>query len=55
MLYDQVKALEAAEAARRKDDARAAERSKQRNVIEQQKVDRVKHAMEVKVAACWCF
>ena len=45
----QVKALEAAEAARRKDAGRAAERMKQRDNLEQQKADRARHAQEVKV------
>ena len=51
MAYSQVKALEAAEAARRKDAVRAADRGKQKDAIEQQKADRAKHALEVKVRA----
>ncbi|KAK9798147.1 hypothetical protein WJX73_008828 [Symbiochloris irregularis] len=43
-----VKALEAAEAARRKDAGRAAERMKQKENLEQQKADRARHAQEVK-------
>lgn len=50
-MQTQVKALEAAEAARRKDAAKAADRVKQKDTIEQQKADRARHAMEVKVLA----
>ena len=54
MLTPQVKALEAADAARRKDTARAADRCKQKDVLEQQKAERAKHAMEVKVMCPSC-
>jgi len=45
----QVKALEAAEAARRKEAAKAAERANQRAALEQQRADRAKRTLEAKV------
>lgn len=44
----QVKALEAAEAARRKEAARAAERAKQKDQADKQKAERHKHAQNMK-------
>ena len=46
---EQVKALEAAEAARRKEVARAAERARQRAALEQQRADRLKRAGDARV------
>ncbi len=48
-MLSQVKALEAAEAARRKEAAKAAERANQRAALEQQRADRQKRTLEAKV------
>ena len=45
----QVKALEAAEAVRRKEAAKAAEKAKQKDQVEKQKSERLKHAQATKV------
>ncbi len=44
-----MKALEAAEAARRKEAVRAAERARQRAALEQQRADRLKRAGDARV------
>lgn len=46
----QVKALEAADAARRKEAQRAAERAQQRQQLEAQKAERLKRAHDAKVS-----
>ncbi len=46
-----MKALEAPEAARRKEAARAAERAKQKDQADKQKAERHKHAQNMKVRA----
>ena len=45
----QVKALEAAEAARRKEAAKAAEKAKQKDQVEKQKAERLRYAQATKV------
>ena len=42
MLFKQVRALEAAEAARRKEAAKAADRLKQKGTLDKQRAERVK-------------
>ena len=50
----QVKALEAADAARKKEAQRAAERAQQRQQLEAQKAERLKRAHDAKVSHASC-